>query len=261
MSNTSSVRKRSTMDDHSETSSTPKIQRSTILPVTVENAEKKAFALIRSENKAQIKKLAKRKSHDSDAQLLALLYPRSTGIVFDFDKQKWYIWNGSHWCRDDRKIIHSIIARILPLFSKRSKERKSRHTQLGMLSYQSAVLKIAEGSLGVHIKWNQTPLFLSVTNGTLDLRTGELNPSQPEHFFNCVVPVKWQGLDTPAPLFEKFMCDITGQFEGRIGIEERKAIALFLQEMLGYSLSGTSSIHNILVLVAMVKTFFSIYSK
>jgi putative DNA primase/helicase len=88
-------------------------------------------------------------------------------------------------------------------------------------------------------EWDADPWLLAVTNGVLDLRSGQLREGKPEDMLTRLAPTEWQGLDAPAPRWEQFVHEVLADESDR---------ATFLQKALGYSLNGTTQEH-ILVLM------------
>ena len=73
-----------------------------------------------------------------------------------------------------------------------------------------AILDLAKPHLVVPAGvFDRDPCLLNVANGTLDLKTGELRPHSREDLLRKVAPVAYDP-DAKAPLFDRFMLDITG---------------------------------------------------
>jgi putative DNA primase/helicase len=70
---------------------------------------------------------------------------------------------------------------------------------------------------------------LERTNGTLDLRTGELLPHRPEDMLTGISPAEWRGIDAKGERFEQFLTEAMDGDQEKIG---------FLQRAAGYTLSG-----------------------
>lgn len=80
--------------------------------------------------------------------------------------------------------------------------------------------------------WDKDPWLLGVTNGVVDLRTGEFRPGRPDDFMKKACPVEWKGLNTPAPKWEQSLSEIIGAFDG---------VSDYLHKVLGYAITGLSS--------------------
>jgi len=80
--------------------------------------------------------------------------------------------------------------------------------------------------------WDNDPWLLGVTNGVVDLRTGEFRDGRPDDFMRKACPVEWQGLNAEAPVWEKSLGEIIGAFEG---------VGDYLHRVLGYAITGQST--------------------
>jgi len=74
------------------------------------------------------------------------------------------------------------------------------------------------------------PWLLNVDNGTLDLRTLELKPHDPEQRITKLAPVEWDP-DAPSPRWERFLVEV---FKGDQEVIE------FVQRRVGYTLTGNT---------------------
>lgn len=92
--------------------------------------------------------------------------------------------------------------------------------------------------------WDTHPRLLGTREGVLDLRTGQLRDGQPEDFIRTVIPTSFQGLEAPAPRFERFLHELFADREP----EERAALVAFLQRVLGYGITGLVTEHLFLLL-------------
>ena len=75
------------------------------------------------------------------------------------------------------------------------------------------------------------PWALPCLNGVIDLRTGELKPGWLEDFHTKQAPVKWLGIDCPAPHFEAYINEI---LDGEIN-------ANYYRRVSGYAVTGWST--------------------
>ena len=75
------------------------------------------------------------------------------------------------------------------------------------------------------------PWALPCLNGVVNLQTGELKPGRPEDFHTKQAPVKWSGIETPAPHFEAFVKEILDSAE----------LAEYLRRVIGYAATGWST--------------------
>jgi putative DNA primase/helicase len=112
----------------------------------------------------------------------------------------------------------------------------SRARKLRNRNRISNVLTLAQSQTDLALsgdEWEQgTEMLLACQNGVIELTTGELKESNPKDYIRTVSPVEWTGIDTPAPLFEKFLSDI---FNNDTELIE------FVQRLFGYSLTGKAN--------------------
>lgn len=97
-----------------------------------------------------------------------------------------------------------------------------------------AMLSLLQALPGVPIIPNEldrNPWLLNVNNGTLNLKTGELQPHRIEDLITQLAPVNYDP-DAQCPQFEVFLDQI---FEGN------KALIDFVQRLMGYCLTGDVS--------------------
>lgn len=83
------------------------------------------------------------------------------------------------------------------------------------------------------------PHLLACANGVLDIRTAKFREGRPEELISKAAPVEWQGLDVPAPAWEKFLAEVQRDDQEMVG---------FLQRWFGYSISGIIKEHKFLIL-------------
>jgi putative DNA primase/helicase len=120
----------------------------------------------------------------------------------------------------------------------RAKGLKTLRRAQAVLTYAQAYLSITSR------QWDTDPWLLGTREGVLDLKTGTLQPGQPEEYIRTIIPTPWRGLDVPAPRFEQYLCEI---FADRQEAERDELIA-FLQRALGYGITGHVGEHIFLML-------------
>jgi putative DNA primase/helicase len=220
---------------------------------------------------------------EGDARLYAHLFRGK--CVYDHTEGIWYEWQGHSWQRDDCK--HSLLLASGPLASVyldasaqlaeeaaqaekrldpellhhrqgddphreryewlramtsaligRAKALKKLKRAQAVLTYAQAYLRITSG------EWDTHPWLLACANGVLDLHTGELAPGTPDDYLKTAVPTEWSALETPASRWEHFLQEI---FQDKPE-HERETVVDFLQRLLGYGITGTTSHHVFTIL-------------
>lgn len=198
-----------------------------------------------------------------DAKLFANIFQDQ--LCFDHSVEKWYRYDRVFWKLDKINLINILVAENLTeeyedkknklakarnlsslnLSDEQKKETDSlveqidkRISYLKGMTRVTKVLKFAESILGITgEQWDIDPWLLGVTNGVLDLRTGQLRDGDPTDFIKTVAPVEWKGLNEPCPRFEQFLSEI---FEDKIDCDE---IVAALNRLFGYAITGLSTEH------------------
>ncbi len=156
---------------------------------------------------------------------------------------KWLVWDGTRWAVDDagrlqqlaKKTARSILNEAA---SEPDGERCKALAQFAMASEsmvrRRAMLSLAQSETGIPIRpdaLDTDPWLLNVTNGTLDLRTGQLRAHRRDNLITKLAPCKFNP-DATAPKWEKFLADI---FAGN------SHVSTFVRRLLGYCLTGDVS--------------------
>jgi putative DNA primase/helicase len=82
-------------------------------------------------------------------------------------------------------------------------------------------------------------MLLAVANGVIDLATGDFRPGRPDDYIRTATPTVWQGLNAPAPRWERFLKEI---------FVEDSALIAFMQRLLGYAITGKVTEHILPIL-------------
>jgi putative DNA primase/helicase len=155
----------------------------------------------------------------------------------------WLVWDGQRWRRDEdggamRRMKDTVRAMWDEL-----KEIEDEKLQASFFSFVrssenerrlNAALKLAETETAVVVSsdaFDADPFLLTVGNGTIDLRTGELHPHKRENLVTRASPVTYLPR-AQSQLWQDFLERITGG---------DPALEVFLQRAVGYSLTGDTS--------------------
>lgn len=177
-----------------------------------------------------------------------LLASRSGQVHFDVARQKWLAWDGRRWACDESGVVRRWTEEVLTGIMReaeaaeraggRSAEVRAEHLRRWWARSSTdakiaSSLSVAAHRSGVPVlpdDLDPDPLLLTILNGSLDLRTGELQPHRPEDLVTRLAPVSY--VPTAAcPTWERFVMD------AMMGDSERAA---FLQRAVGYTLSGST---------------------
>ena len=154
---------------------------------------------------------------------------------------KFIIWNGKNWEKDiSGKVYKLATETALSIYAEaasqpdypeqkkiidhaRNSQSKNRlDAMLGLVKHQ---ITISPTQL------DDAPYLFNCTNGTIDLKTGELLPHDPNHFLSKISPVEFN-LNTECPIWQQFLSEI---FNDDLEMVE------FIQRAIGYSLTGDTS--------------------
>jgi putative DNA primase/helicase len=170
-------------------------------------------------------------SEDSAAQ--AFVEEHGRELRFCHSSGRWYRWNGQIWKQDEtHKAFHwarQLARRLSEDFDSDTRKR------VGKRSFAGGVESFAQRDPVVAVTiahWDADPWLRGTPNGTVDLRTGKLRPSDPKEYITKMVQVAPDGSDCPR--WKQFLNEATGLNAGLIR---------FLQQWLGYCLTGSIREH------------------
>lgn len=165
---------------------------------------------------------------------------------------QWYFWAGHYWKRDLLGARYAGLEVLVEKYSLllegagedfRTKILR-RIRKIHSVSGGENVLTVAgrgEGGLVIQVEqFDRNPWLLACRNGVIELRTGRFRPGRPTDLISKSVPHDCQGIDAPAPLWEKFWNDV---FDGD------RTLSDFAQRFFGYSVTGLTVLHIFLVLI------------
>jgi putative DNA primase/helicase len=198
-----------------------------------------------------------------DAELINHLYHER--IVFDHSANQYYFFDGNAFQPDSIQLMRRIIVKqltdqyyqALQFLTARHKQLtqsgqgtqvelerinaietacKNRIKKVFTVAREEKILKALQSYMGITAdQWNADPWLLCVKNGVIDLRTGKHRAGQPSDLIRTIAPVKWTGIDTPAPRWEQFLHEI---FADHPHVVE---LVSFVHRLLGYSIAGVTS--------------------
>lgn len=178
-------------------------------------------------------------------------------IRFISDWQKWAIWSGSVWERDEdggmtRRALEMArkIAQELPLAGG-AEEEKRYHSHMKASTKRAGLenaVKLAAALPSVTVSTRASALklwpgfdgnrhLLNCANGTIDLKTGKLRESRREDFLTRRVDLPFQK-DAPCPRFLRFLEEIRDGNQVEIA---------FLKRWFGMCLTGDVSEHRFMI--------------
>jgi len=150
--------------------------------------------------------------------------------------KKWLVWDGRRWAIDDgersRQMAQDTVLEFArqTLAASNDAATKFAGASMGtqrisnMLREAQPDLAIRSGDLDTHSD------LLNFTNGTLDLRTGVLEPHRREDYITKLIHYECRS-EAACPVFMKFLEQVTNK---------NPALITYLQRAFGYSLTGTT---------------------
>lgn len=195
-----------------------------------------------------------------NAQMFFRLFNKS--FLYDQERGQWIGWDVDRKRWLTGKLAYKVMMRLIKkLVTELYRQAKSRHplrTRNGetvtpeealgwakstsQKGRQKAMLDLVRDLPGVRVskaELDRDPYLLGVTNGVLDLRTGTLIENRPDLRITRYANAAYHK-DADAPIFRRFMDEIC------LG---RQDLVDFIQEVLGYSLSGLVTEHAFFLLV------------
>jgi putative DNA primase/helicase len=166
---------------------------------------------------------------------------------YNADEGYWLQWVGTHWARrQTHQFLHVLghyTSQIAQMFRLLGDITHSEATKLKSQRTVAALERLCRSMpsfLAQSRLFDANPFLLGTPGGTIDLRTGEMQPASPEDYITTITLV------TPAKpgtklgrLFKKFLADVTS---GDADFEKT------LQQWFGISAQGTSRDQRVLFL-------------
>lgn len=179
-----------------------------------------------------------------NARIFARMY---AGKVIYVHGLGWYVWDGQRWCEDkgNTRVTRMMQALSLTWAEVGKYFTTQADTGAAGIAYKQAramlslariraALELAKVEEAIHYAENpfdRAPMLLNVTNGVLDLQTGELLPHSPDLMCSRMCRVAYNP-DAQAPRWTQFLREV---FNGD------ESLVNFMRRFLGYSLTGDMS--------------------
>ena len=170
-----------------------------------------------------------------------LIYRYGDQIRYCHPWQKWLVWDGMRWKIDNEGMITALakdVAREMwdqvpdilddnerAAFAKHATSTQQSPRIKSMIYLSRSAVPILPEALDKHL-W-----LLNCTNGTLELKTGNLRGHRQDDYITKLCPTAFHP-NAKAPVFEKFINQVLDHNSELIG---------FVQRLLGYCLTGDVS--------------------
>ncbi len=161
-------------------------------------------------------------------------------VRYCFDWRAWLAWDGTRWKRDAgaevRQLAKETVRTIYAEAGKYVTEPQRVAAANWAKKSESAaavenMLRLAQSEKGIPISPDQLDAdrwLLNVRNGTVNLKTGELQPHRREDLITKLAPVDFDPTAT-CPRWERFLSEV---------FEPHPDVIPFIQRAVGYSLTG-----------------------
>jgi putative DNA primase/helicase len=161
------------------------------------------------------------------------------GIDFQYTKSRdWLHWDGNRWCADDRRRVFSRARVVSRKFAQIANKTPLRRT-LASAETRAAIVSLAQDDLAAGVdQWDTNRWLLNTPGGTVDLKTGQLQPHQRTHYITKITAAA-PDANCPTLLWTAFLDRVTA------GDRELQA---YLQRVCGYCLTGLTNEHALFFL-------------
>ncbi len=179
--------------------------------------------------------------------------------------KKWFIWNGKFWEQDDGTIIEYAIHCVRSIYTYADMlpegDQRKALIQHALRSESGNKIKLlvqlASGMKDLQIKpddWDANPWLLNCQNGTINLKTGKLQPFNKADYITRICNTNYDE-SCPTPLWNQLLETI---------MSGKRNMVEYLQRALGYSLTGDISEQAMFILHGTgsngKSTFLNIFS-
>lgn len=163
-------------------------------------------------------------------------------VRYAADENQWYVWDGTRWAPDRVNQVYDLTIEVIDdirlgglTLDDEDRTRWARWAHDSeSLSRRRAIVEGAKSDPNLVVtaeRFDNDPWLLVVRNGTVDLRTGLLRPSDPDDLCTHQAAVTFDP-DADCPMWKDHIKFIT------CGSSE---LAVYLMCMAGYSLTGLTS--------------------
>ena len=161
-------------------------------------------------------------------------------VRYCYPWRKWLAWTGARWERDDAGRVHRLAKQTVRSIYREASEEEDEGRRKALASHARAsesetriraMIELAKSEIPASPdELDADPMLLNVSNGTIDLRTGELREHRREDLITKLAPVEYDP-GTSAPVWQAFL-------ERVLPSEELRG---FVQRASGYSATGNTS--------------------
>ncbi len=157
-------------------------------------------------------------------------------LKFDHHRGRWYRWDNHRWQIDQTEHAFQRVRDHVVALAARAGEKASRNA--ARLNFAKHVEQFARGDSKIATTsdgWDCDPWLLGTPGGTVDLRTGELGPADPDDNITLTTGFT-PSAAAGCPRWLRFISEVT-QGDG--------GYARFLAQVAGYALTGDTREHSL----------------
>jgi putative DNA primase/helicase len=162
-------------------------------------------------------------------------------LRYCFGWKKWLCWTGKRWAWDNSGEImrrakyttDMILAEAEAIEDGEERDKQKKYGRKCQSSNRlDAMVKLATSEPDVlvdHTALDAHPYLLNVRNGTINLRTGELQPHNPDNYLTTMIDVDYDP-NAQAPLWERVVS---------AAMLDKPELVDFIRRSLGYQVTGS----------------------
>ena len=174
---------------------------------------------------------------------LALRFTEKYGAVLRYVAAwaQWYKWTGTHWEQESTLLAFDLARELLRAAAKAA---NSGGKGIASSTTVNAVISLARTDrkhAATINQWDRDPWLLNTPDGTVNLKTGNMQPHRQEDFITCMTAVAPSSVMS-IPIWKAFLATVTG---GDEGLED------FLKRVVGYCLTGATVEHALFFLYGL----------
>ncbi|MDR8394452.1 phage/plasmid primase, P4 family [Aliifodinibius sp. S!AR15-10] len=165
-------------------------------------------------------------------------------IRYDIDEEQWLYWNGTKWERDPtglyvmgmaKRLVESLYERAQQIDDQERAKYKQKHARKSANEARlKAMMSLATTFPNIKVskdQLDQHPLLVTLDNLTIDLQDWKKLKLNPNHLITKQLPFAFNS-EATCPKWKKFISQI---------MDDNQEIIDFLQQAIGYSLTGLTS--------------------
>lgn len=172
-----------------------------------------------------------------------LIEEYGSNIRYAHDRGTWLVWDGKHWARDQIELVERLAKDTIRKMYRDASDIQDNAARKALAKWAlssetrsriTSMVELTKSEVPIlHAELDQDPLLVNVQNGTINLRTGELQPHDRDQLITKLIDVPYMP-EIRSSYWESFLEMVTG------GDRE---LQNFLQIAVGYSITGKTDEH------------------